>query len=192
MDSIKEQITMEQLQNLGKEVQEQFNNLTNNLEKNIKQRIVKLGSMEIVTNLPVTSNEEFAEIISNISILGLDVMKLKVLQRGLRCKEIILETEIDCLRLLLSNLKQLRLDMYRELDVQQKSIEVESNVKFNLDEANKEITKYIKKLYQLIAKKRTELARVRESEIVDIDYDKLSVNDLLIEVATIPNNQNNK
>ena len=176
-----EKLTLSQLQDAGHEIQEQFNSLTHNLEKNIKQRMLKLGIMEIVTNLPVDTNQEFSDILANISILGLDVMKLKVLQRNVRCKELILETEVDCLRILLSNMKQLRLNLYRKLDEQQKSFDIESNVKFDLNKANQDITVYVKKLYTLIAQKRTELSKLRESEVVELDLESLAVNDLLVD-----------
>lgn len=172
---------MSQLQEVGHEIQNQFNQLTNNLQENIKQKVLKLGTVEIVTNLPINSNQQFSDTLANIAILGLDVMKLKVSQRNARCRELKLETEIDCLRLLLSNMKQLRLAMYRELDEQQKSLEVESDIKFDLDKANQDITVYIQKLYTLIAQKRTELSKLRECEIIEIDLESLAINDLLLD-----------
>lgn len=183
-------ITMNQLQDVGKSVQDEYNNFSNILHDNLKERIVTLNGKAVSSNVTVSDLNDFKNKLNDLILIGLNVKNLKLIQEQIRLKIEMIEIEIGTLRTQLFNLKKIRLALYSHLNNQIKGLTIVEKLKFDKTEANKILGTYINDLYSNISEKRKELWILREAEVVELTDDNINIIDTEINVA--PNNQNSK
>lgn len=172
-------VTLDNLQDIGKGVQEEFNSLIEILDENIVERKLRIGNTEISTNVPVKNMQEFEEIIDRIGQIGCSVEILKCQQLFNTNRVSIIEQSIYCYRNMLKNLKTIRFDLYAKREDVSKNIYVTGTLKFDREKAEQYVTRYIHALYERISNLRKDLLNMREGEIIDFDESVFNRNDLL-------------
>lgn len=174
-------VTLENLNDIGKGIQEEYNNLIEIFSQNLVERKLRVGTTEILTNSPIESLESFKEIVDRMSNIGCSVGILKseqVLNKG---RITIIEEQIGCYKCLLKNLKTLRFNLYAKREDISKNIHIVGSLRFDKEQAEQYLTTYIHALYTRIARLRNELWNMREGEVIDFDESVFEKDDLLIE-----------
>lgn len=173
-------VSLENLQDIGKGVQEQFNSLISIFDQNIVERKLKIGNLEILTNAPIQSLESFKDIVDRMCTIGCAVGILKREQILNKNKITIIEEQIGCYKCLLKNYKIIRFHLYAKREDLAKNIHITGGLRFDEGQAEQYITRHIQILYTRISNLRVELANMREGELIDLDEGLFEIDDLLV------------
>lgn len=177
---IRMKTTLDNFQNLGRGIQEEYNRLIEILDQNIVERKLKVGTFEILTNLPIENLDSFKELISSTIKVGCSIGILKNEQLLTQNKITLIESRIGCYKCILGNLKTIRLHLYARREDVSKNIHITGDLRFDKDQAEQYVTRYIHALYTRIAELRKELWNIREGETIDFDESVFERDALLI------------